>query len=101
MGLREKRGIFLMAQEAEKTLAVVSRDARIKDQSRLAEKKWREARRRFLMGGAAALPVIVNVTSARADALFVGPSVCASLGGEIKPSQEAPSGVVCVGDFDN
>ena len=49
---------------------------------RTAEAKRLEARRRFLLGGAAALPVIFTVTELKADDEFAsGESVCLSVFG--------------------
>ena len=43
-----------------------------------AESKRLEARRRFLLGGAAAFPVILHVTAARAQSRFNSKSFCMS-----------------------
>ena len=48
---------------------------------RSAEAKRLEARRRFLLGGAAALPVIFTVTELKAGAKVTGESVCLSIFG--------------------
>mgnify|MGYP001816812291 CR=1 FL=1 len=47
-----------------------------------AERKRMEARRRFLLGGAAALPIIVVAGNARANQKVGSLSKCESLGGE-------------------
>jgi hypothetical protein len=60
-----------------------------------AESKRLEARRRFLLGGAAALPVILTVTEVKADAEMTGRSHCLSLGGEFVQTGEAPFSGIC------
>ena len=60
-----------------------------------AEAKRLEARRRFLLGGAAALPVIFTVTELKAVETQTGGSVCLSLGGTFKPITGNPISGVC------
>ncbi len=56
------------------------------------EEKRRAARRRFLLGGASALPVIVSVAAVKAQGPPVGLSVCASiLGRALTPDEAAKS----------
>jgi hypothetical protein len=47
-----------------------------------ADRKRMEARRRFLVGGAAALPVVISAGNARAAERVTTLSKCTSLGGE-------------------
>ncbi|MCG8360138.1 MAG: hypothetical protein MI920_31620 [Kiloniellales bacterium] len=58
------------------------------DEVAAAEAKRLAARRRFLLGGAAAVPLVVTASYSTAFAgsnkVRVGPSVCATLGGKVK-----------------
>ena len=63
-----------------------------------AETKRLEARRRFLLGGAAALPAILTVTEVKAQEQKTSPSNCASLGrGFQSVGPGAPFSGVCIG----
>ncbi len=63
-----------------------------------AESKRLEARRRFLLGGAAALPVILTVTEVKADDIPSSRSTCLSLGGQFTPVKSQLSGECDVED---
>ena len=80
--------------------AVNASEAPEPEGSDAVEEKRRAARRRFLLGGASAFPVIVSVTAARAKTIVVPESICMSLDGDIITPDEAgnpppESGVVC------
>ncbi len=62
--------------------AVNACEATDPERSGAVEEKRRAARRRFLLGGASALPVIVSLTPVRAKVIVAPFSTCASLGGE-------------------
>ena len=66
------------------------------------EEKRRAARRRFLLGGASALPVIVSVAVVKAQGQPVGLSVCESnLGRALTPEEadDPPPGDSLICDF--
>lgn len=94
--LSEKYGIVLVSHNPEKTRRTADRDCRTANQARPEEQKWQAARRRFLSGGAAALPVIVSVTSARAAQMLRVSTLqrCASLGGTEGDEGKGPSGSI-------
>ncbi len=80
--------------------AVNACEATDPERSGAVEEKRRAARRRFLLGGASALPVIVSLTPARAKVIVAPLSTCTSLGGEPVtpvPPMDPPPGpsVVC------
>ncbi len=80
--------------------AVNTGEATDPERSDAVEGKRRAARRRFLLGGASALPVIVSVTPLRAKVVVIPFSACTSIGGNPvtppQPNDPPPdSGVTC------
>ncbi len=72
--------------------AVNACEATDPERSGAVEEKRRAARRRFLLGGASALPVIVSVTPVRAKVIVAPLSICTSLGGkEVTPDTDPPN----------
>ncbi len=75
--------------------AVNACEATDPERSGAVEEKRRAARRRFLLGGASALPVIVSVTPVGAKVIVAPLSTCTSLGGKEvtpEPPMEPPPG---------
>lgn len=71
--------------------AVNACEATDPERSGAVEEKRRAARRRFLLGGASALPVIVSVTPVGAKVIVAPLSICTSLGGKaVTPDTDPP-----------
>jgi hypothetical protein len=67
----------------------------------VSEAKRLAARRRFLVGGAAALPVIVAVTAARGANEKKGVSVCMSINPDFIPENPEKTSDWCFGEMDD